>query len=98
MAPGTPVVTKSLGAEALPAPARAGVLVCDGHEDLTHGIADLLVRAEGRALLGQRARVVAKRVFDWQTIREQFKAAVAETINEPKNRSGQGAVSGACSG
>jgi len=98
MALGMPVVTNSFGAEALPGPARAGVLVCDGDEDLTHGIADLLVRAERRAVLGQRARVVAKQVFDWQTIREQFKGAVLEAIDGPGDRCGHIGVSGACSG
>jgi glycosyltransferase involved in cell wall biosynthesis len=79
MAIGMPVVTNSLGAEALPEPVRDGMLVCDGHKATVHCIADLLVRAEERTILGQRAREVARQFFDWQAIRHQFITSLSAT-------------------
>jgi glycosyltransferase involved in cell wall biosynthesis len=81
MAAGLPVVTNSLGAEALPKSCREGVVIADGRRALSQAILDLL-RDRSRALeLRAKARSIALREFGWSELAARYQKAVMTAGN-----------------
>jgi glycosyltransferase involved in cell wall biosynthesis len=72
MAAGLPVVTNSMGAEALPESCREGIVIADGRRALSRAILDLL-RDRSRALeLRAKARSIALQEFGWRERAEHY--------------------------
>jgi glycosyltransferase involved in cell wall biosynthesis len=76
MAAGLPIVTNSLGAEALPDRCRETVVVADGRRALARAIADLLHDPARRAVLRAAARSAAEREFGWADLGARYRKAV----------------------
>ena len=76
MAAGLPIVTNSLGAEALPKHCREAVMIADGRRELARTIIDLLNDPGRRAALRLAARSAAEREFVWPALAPEYRKAV----------------------
>lgn len=79
MAAGLPIVTNSMGAEALPDEAKNAIIIADGSQAIADAIIDLFQNPEKRLELRQKARLAAEKYFQWETLSEQYMKAIAET-------------------
>ena len=82
MAAGLPIVTNSMGAEAMPVDSRCGFIVADGLEEITAAILDLLEHPEKADALSKRARAYAEKNFCWEPLSEKYARIVAEVAAE----------------
>jgi glycosyltransferase involved in cell wall biosynthesis len=83
MAAGLPVVTNSLGAEALPDSCRKAVVVADGHRKLARAIIELLRDPARCATLRVEARSAAEREFAWGVLAARYREAI-QTVGQSR--------------
>lgn len=81
MAAGVPVVTNTMGAEALPSEAREVVAVRDDPQAFTDYVRDVLADPRRWSELRRRTRLAAERCFDWQHRRSEFANLLAEAVS-----------------
>jgi glycosyltransferase involved in cell wall biosynthesis len=79
MAAGLPIVTNSMGAEALPDGAKSAIVIADGSQAIADAIIYLFQNPERRLELRQKARLAAEKYFRWETLSEQYMKAIAQT-------------------
>lgn len=76
MAAGLPIVTNSMGAEALPAEAKQGIVIADGKEAIANAVTFLLNNPDEREKLRVKARAMAEKYFSWDALSQQFMAEI----------------------
>lgn len=72
MAAGLPIVTNSLGAEAMPEASRDGFVVADGLEGIAAAVQELLENPDMAEQLAKTARAYAEKHFGWEPLRERY--------------------------
>jgi glycosyltransferase involved in cell wall biosynthesis len=77
MAAGLPVVTNSMGAEALPLEARAGFVVADGTEAIAAAVCELLRNPAAAESLGAKAREYAVENFRWDSLESRYRKLIS---------------------
>ena len=69
---GCPVVTSSLGAAGFPVRHGVEALVADTAADFAEALGQLITSADLRRRLGEKAREMILRDFDWEKIAPKF--------------------------
>lgn len=78
MAAGLPIVTNSLGAEALSEYAKESILIVDGKINLANTIINLLQNNEKCQYLREKTRHIARLEFSWEKLSERYTSKLAE--------------------
>ncbi len=77
-----PVVTTSLGAQAVKGKDGEHFLVVDGAEEMAEKIISLLEDREKRKSMGKKARALIKKEYTWDTIGEKFLMEIGQIIEK----------------
>jgi glycosyltransferase involved in cell wall biosynthesis len=78
MAAGVPVVTNTMGAEALPPEAREVVAIHDEPQAFADCVRDIIANPARWSELRRKSRSAAERCFDWSRVRAEFAHLLAE--------------------
>jgi glycosyltransferase involved in cell wall biosynthesis len=79
MALGLPIVTNSLGAEAIPTDAQKALIIANEPKMIAKEIITLLKNHDQRHQLGEQARLMAEKHFCWKVLSENFMREIAKT-------------------
>lgn len=83
MAAGLPIVTNSMGAEAMDDAARECFIVADGTEAIANAVVDLINNPARARVLGQRARQYAVDHFKWADLALRYRNFILQIAEMP---------------